>query len=90
MRNLFLMCGCRFRFLDRNLFSGGPILYLKDLNPLTISRIGSRLSLRPASDERQDETTKCGNDTIPYGANTPHRGVSIVEYPRVTNGNQRK
>jgi hypothetical protein len=82
VRNLFLMCGCRFRFLDRNLLSGDPLLYLEDLNPLTISCIDSLLSLRSADNERQDETTKRGNDTTPYGANTPHRGVSIVEYPQ--------
>ena len=71
------MCGCRFRFLDRTLFGGGPLLYLEDLNPLTISRIDSRLSLRSASDERKDETKKCGNDTIPT-ERTLHIAASLL------------
>jgi hypothetical protein len=81
VRNLFLMCGCRFRFLDRTLFGDGPFLYLEDLNPLTISRIDSRLGLRSPSDERQDETTKCGNDTIPHGTNTPLAASLLLNTP---------
>src|SRR5262249_1290834 len=84
VRSLFLcMCGCRFRFLHRNLFGvgGGPLLYLEDLNPAAITAVGSRLSLSSASNECKDETEKCGNDTIPHGANTPHRASPLLNIP---------
>src|SRR5580704_2395032 len=60
---LFCECGCRLRFLDRTLVSGAHLLYLEDLDPLTIACVGGRLSMRSASDEHRKQTNKRGSDS---------------------------
>jgi hypothetical protein len=80
-------CGCRHRFLDRTLVSGADHPDLEDLDSFTIARIGDRLSVRSDSNERRDQTNKCGNDMMRSGAKIPHRGVSLIaEHP----GDRRK
>ena len=56
--------------------------YLEDLDPLTIACVGGRLSVRSASNERRNQTNKCGSDIMRSGAKSPHRGVSLAGTPR--------
>ena len=64
--------------------------YLEDLDPLTITCVGGRLSMRSASDKRRKQTNKRGSDIMRSGAKSPHRGVFLLRNIPGSDGDRRK